>query len=259
MAWKEVSPEELRAIYDHMTLVVEAEAEFVRDFVGGQPADDKGLEVFCRHHLKLTDEEIPDAVARIKGEEVRSTSTPEDEVKEAESYGVCVIRKCERGPWVGDWQIKACIKCAASRLGIFQSKKGAKGDLSHLGIIEPIGMSKQCNHAGHVHLYTVENDGLTIRVPELTFKKYMGSVTNAGGRVSIVHDSEIAAPGSRINFRLRVPPSQFSEASIKGIFSAIQFIGLGSVKPMENGKFRVLRMRYNIPEKAKKGEANEAV
>jgi hypothetical protein len=252
--WKDVSTEELRAIYDKMTMVVEAEGEFTTGFVGGQPADDKGLEAFCRHHLQLSDDEIPAAVARIKGEEVRSTSGPEDEVKEAESYGVCVIRKCEKGPWIGDWMVKACLKAAASRLGIFQQKKGAKGDLTHLGIVEPIELSRQCPHHGHIHLYTVERDGLTVRVPELAYEKFMGSVANAAGRVSIVHDSEVAAPGTRFAFRLRVPPTQFSEAAIKAMFSAIQFIGLGSVKPMERGKFKILRMRMNVHEKSQKGD-----
>jgi len=247
---KTVDATELEAIYQGITLAVEAECEFTTKYVGGQPADEKGLEAFCRHHLKLSDDEIPSAMARISRDELIK-SKEGDEVEERESYGVNVIRRCEKGPWIGNWQIKACIKCACSRLGLFAKKKGAKGDMSHLGKIEAIGNSLWCPIDSHVHMYNGNGPVGT------TFEKFMGSVQGPTGRVSIVHDSEIVEPGTKFAFRLRVPPLQFDETAIKLIFSTIGVIGLGSVKALENGKFKVLSLTYEFPEVGKKSSKKD--
>ncbi|MHA2068814.1 MAG: hypothetical protein ACXABY_31010 [Candidatus Thorarchaeota archaeon] len=245
-----ISAQTLESTYHDLTMSIEAECEFLTSVVGGQPADDKGLEAFCKHHLGLTDEEIPAAIARIKDEEIGERDLEAaGELKERESYAVNIIRRDKSGPWLGSWQIKACIKCACTRLGIFMGKKGSKGDLSHLGRVVPIGDSIKSDFLDRVHVYLP--DGTPV---ETSFQTFMGCVNSPQGRNSIVHDSEVIQPGARFAFSLQVPPRYYSNKDIQLIFSVIGQIGIGSVKALERGKFRVHGIEIYRPVSEKKGK-----
>jgi hypothetical protein len=84
----------------------------------------------------------------------------------------------------------------------------------------------------------------------------MGCVSSPQGRNSIVHDSEVIQPGARFAFSLQVPPLHFTNKDIQLLFSVIGQIGLGSVKALERGKFKVLNVeiyRPVIEKKEKRG------
>lgn len=244
-----IDPKELDAIYEGLCTEVAVEAEFTTELVGGVPADDDRLRGFCKHHLKLEGEELEQALARIKDEEIgeHDPTQPTDEVKEKESYGVNVIRRDEHGPWLGTWMIKACIKCAASRMGIFVAKRGSKGDMAETGQLLAAGMSAQSEARDRVHLYTPGKEPMFT-----SFKEFMGSVSTPSGRHSIKHHSEIAPVGSRFAFTFRFPTAKVNVNDVKMILSVIGEIGLGSVKALERGKFKILSAEVNEPKKTKK-------
>ena len=255
----DVKIEELNKLYANITHRVICNAEFITQMVGGQPASDEGLEAFCRFHLKLPEEEIAAAVKRIKNEEIGENKEvklvkidthelnpqdPEfekpdnlDELKEREAYAVNVIRRDDYGPWIGNWMIKACLKCAASRLKIFVKKRGAKGDLAELGTVRAFGDSAKTNVVDRVHLYLPNGENV-----ETDYHEFMGSVQSPNGRVSIKHHSEVVDVGTRFMFELMVPAFVWDLNDIKDIFSVIGQIGIGSVKAQDRGKFKIVSL-----------------
>lgn len=241
----EITKKDLDKTFDQLTAKIRVECEFTTDYVGGQPADDKGLEAFCKHHLGLEGERLERAIRRIKKEEIgeKDKTEPLDELKEKEVYSVNIIRSDDNGPWIGCWQIKACLKCACSRLGVFQKKRGTKGDMSELGKVTAFGAS-EISHAPVDRIYLYNENGEPVKTK---FKKFMGSVSTPKGKTSICHDSETAPPGTKFAFCLQVPPEKFSLETIKKIMAFIGQIGLGSVKALERGKFKIEYVDVEFP------------
>lgn len=233
--------DELNEIYEGMTCKSVAECVLTRPLVGGLPADDAGIRAFCTHHLKLDGDELDNAVDRIKTQEVgESNVTPENgEVSEVESYGVNVQRHCvgDGCCWLGDFQIKACLKQAASRIGFFKKKIGSKGDMAEMGRVRAAGISLG-GEPEEIRL--IGPDGKPYRGG--LFEKFMGRVNTPQGAKSIVHDSEIAPPGCRFTFELRVAKGRFTKDIIAQMFAAAQQLGLGSARSMERGKFKVEKL-----------------
>ena len=211
--------------------------KFISDYVGGQPSSPEGVRAFAEHHLCLAGAELDAAVARILGEEaqaVKTTSGGTDEVEEKESYGLNVIRRNADGlPWIGTWQVRAMLKQSASRLGIFQAKGkvGSKGDMSEAMMVKPIGISA----GGGVQQIMIARDGKPYSTRE--YRKFMGSVGTPKGRMSIVHDSEIAPAGCEIEFVIEWPSGRVKAKDMAAIIALAQRVGLGSVKAMESGRF----------------------
>lgn len=248
-----VKPGELNAIYEGITTQVVAECELTTDMVGGLPANDEQLEDFCRHYLKVPEDEVEDAVKRIKNEEIGERSgdqDPLDELAEKKSYGLNVVRKDEKGHWIGTWMVKAMMKVAASRLGLFVKKRGSKGDMAEMSRILAFGKSKKSGARDRIHLYS--GNGKAV---ETDFIEYMGSVSNPKGRMSIKHHSETVRPGARFMFEWRFPPFKIKLNDVKMLFATISEIGLGSVKAMERGKLKVVSLEvteHQEPAKSKK-------
>lgn len=130
---------------------------FTAPVVGGQPANDKGIEAFVHHYLNkphpktgvrpMTKAQEIEAVARIKKEEIKEAKdvTPaEGELKEEKTYGLNCLRRNDLGQaYIGTWQFRAMLKQTGSRLGLFQAagKKGSKGDMSEGMLVLPHGAS----------------------------------------------------------------------------------------------------------------------
>ena len=230
---------ELRERYEGMTVRAVAKCTFETVLVGGQPATDKGLEMFCRHKLGLDGQELADAVKRIRDQEIGDRdATNGGEVKEAESYGVNCLRHDDDGAcWLGNWQIKACLKQAASRLGIFKKAIGTKGDMAEMGRAEAFGISAG-SHRERIRI--MNPDGSPYMGNQ--FEKFMGRVNTPQGAKSIVHDSETAPAGCQFEFEFRMPGKLVTEEQLVSVFSAAMVCGLGSAKAMERGKFRIDRL-----------------
>ena len=227
-----------------------AECRLTRQVVGGVPASKDGIKAFVIHHLHIAEgPEADAAVARIMNEEVGERDTPqgEGEIKEKESYGLNVIRRDEFGPFLGDWQFKAALKQAASRVGLFMSKRGTKGDMAEMGKVSAYGVSL---HGPEYKVYLMDPMGT---VPASTYyQKFMGRVSTPSGAKSIVNDAECAPEGSRFGFRFQWYNGKLTEADVVKIFSALPVVGIGSVKSLECGKFDIERLEITIPKSEKK-------
>jgi len=233
---------ELADIYAEGTRLVTARCHFLTRCVGGQPASEGGIRAFAEFHLKLAGPELDAAVKRIMDEEIgEKDATPETgEVKERESFGVNVVRHCPacRGPYLGNWMVKACLKCAASRLGLFAAKGkiGSKGDLAEFGSVTDLSAQTQptCSPF-HVHVYAA--DGKT---PATTYyDRFSGRVNTPQGAKSIVHDSECLPVGATFGIKLRVPRTRLTDEDLARVFAFAQNVGLGSAKALECGKFEI--------------------
>ena len=226
-----------------------AVCRLTREIVGGQPATDEGIRAFAKHHLKIPDDQIEDVVARIKGEEIgECDKTPEaGELKEKESYGLNVLRRSAFGPWLGDWQIKAALKQAASRVGLFVSKRGTKGDIAEMGRISAHGISL---HGPEFHIYLIDSESEAPAGVE--YKKFFGSVTTPSGRKSIVNDAECCLIGSRFEFQFQWYDGKLTEADMVSIFSALPVIGLGSAKSLEQGKIEIEKLEIEMSQRPAK-------
>ena len=222
---------------------------FTTDYAGGQPADEKAVRAFAEHHLGLAGQELEDATKRILREEVGEKDTTgtdakgnPNEVDERESYGLCVVRRNGCGwCWVGTWQVRAMLKQAASRLGLFaaKGKVGSKGDLSEAMLIRAAGPSdmQQCDAIGVV----VDRRPYSGR----KYQKFMGSVQTPQGRKSIVCDHEMLPIGAELHFTVQWPSGRIKADDMARIFALSRRIGLGSVKAMERGRFAVKLLEIN--------------
>jgi len=242
--------DELVEMYEGMCAMAVADCTLTSSLVGGQPADDKGLEMFCRHHLKLDGKALFKAVIRIRTQEIGETEDKDaGELKQVESYAVNVLRHdpVDQCCFLGNWQAKAGLKQAASRLGLFVAKRGTKGDLAEMARVRAAGISLG-KDPSRIRILNPDGSPYVGGV----FEKFMGRVNTPSGKMSIVHDTEIVPPGRRFSFELRVPRDRLTEGQIASIFAALQEIGLGSARSLERGKFRIdtLTITDTKPKKA---------
>lgn len=243
---KQYNQTDLDGLYEKMTSRVTVEAEFTTELVGGMAADEAGITAFCRHHLHLDGDDLTSAVKRIQAEELgkEKDTTPEGgEVEEKLTYGLCMIRRDIYGPWLGNWMIKACLKSAASRLGLFaaKGKRGCKGDVIEMGRIRAHGISLHPEvpqpHA-HVHLM----DPVLDKGTTTYFHDFRGRVSTPAGSMSIVSDRECVDASTRFAFEFRWFSGRLTGDDMAEVISAMTVIGLGSAKAFERGKFRIRSM-----------------
>ena len=227
--------EQIEKSFQEMTKVATAHCTLTTELVGGQPADEKGVAMFVEHHLHLVGSKAEEAVKRILKEEVgeRDTTPEGGELEDNLSYGINVVRHDDFGPWLGAWMQKSCLKAAASRLALFTSKKGAKGDMAEMGRVQAIGASLS---GDPTHIHFVDENGYPAQT---YYKTFRGSVQSPQGRKSIVGDRECVPVGAQFSFEFRLYDGKITEADLVKIFAAASNIGVGSCKAFECGKFRI--------------------
>jgi hypothetical protein len=259
--------EDFAARFENLTNMARLEVEFTSNLTGGQPATRDGITEYVIHHLAKTNaglrrenpkwtkgarkekryfltDEGESAVARIVNEEVGTEDVAPDtgELEDEKTYAVNVLRWTNGSPWLGDWQIKACIKQAASRLGYFVKKKGSKGDLAEGGRVLPVDASERGSDH-RVHLIHPEGpDGWERR----EWNRIFGRVQTPSGGQSIVTDAEVAPIGTRLFFEYRWARGKIGEEEILNTFTLAQNCGFGSAKSLERGRFKILQMEVDI-------------
>lgn len=272
--------QDLRARYDALTGSAIALCRLTRELVGGMSADEDGLRNFVEHQLGLkTPEEIEAAVRRIRKEEIGERNlTPKPgggggvegggeaepklvsvpELEEKLTYGVNIVRKDSYGPWLGDWMAKACFKSALSRIGLFMQKKGTKGDVAEMGLVESYGISRAKNGTPLPYriYFRSDRDG---KLPvETYFQQFKGRVSTPQGMKSIVNDCECVPTESWFAFKVQFYNGKLTADNIADAIASMQVIGLGSAKAMERGKFVCEYLEVTIPEKKKREQMEVA-
>lgn len=235
-------PGELRKRYEKLTTLAVVECTLTTELVGGAPLGEEGVKNFVEHHLRLKDQEAADAVRRILEQEGVAQKLPTNrngsevpgEVPETLTYGLTGFRHSERGAWIGNWQIKAMLKQAATRTNLFVVKRGSKGDLAELGEVVAAGASlMEKDYVERVHLYGPDDR------PAVTYwTKFKGRISGPSGYASIVTDKEAVPRGTRFRFALRYGDKKISESDILDLVAVAQNLGIGSAKAYERGKFQ---------------------
>lgn len=248
---------DLRARYEEMASHSRAECHLTTELVGGVPADEGGMRRFVEHHLGLKGADADAAVHRIKSEEMgeRDVAPEGGELEEKLTHGINIIRRDKYGPFLGNWMPKANLKAAASRLGIFVAKKGAKGDMAEMGEILACGISLK-DPACPWKIYLTGPDGE--EPAETYFQTFRGRVNTPTGSKSIVNDAESVKAGARFEFEFRYYPGKISMDDLADMFAAAMVIGLGSCKAYERGKYQVDKLTYQAGTKRKGKEEKKA-
>lgn len=238
--------EQLERRYEEITSRIICKCEAATQIAGGQPAGEDGIRGFVSHHLGLTGEEADKAVQRIMKEEVGEKPIPEaeGELIEKLTYGVNIIRRDQHGPYLGNWMIHACLKQAASRLGIFVDVRGSKGNFAEAGRVVPAGVSKLTDSIREVYL--IGPDG---KAAKTEWEEFKGRVSSPQGNKSIVHHTECVPPGTRFDFEFRFIRGPLKDADIQDFLALAMIVGLGSVKSLGCGKWRILEADILEPER----------
>jgi len=208
-----------------------------REIVGGLPADEKGVTAFVKSYLGVTDpKEQQEAVQRILHEEIgeRDATPEEGALVDSNVYGVCVVRRTEHGPWIGDWMFKAMIKQSSTQVGMFAQKRGTKGHVAEAGRIQAAGPSIK---GKPYEVHAVKEDGTPV---ETYYKEFKGNVNTPLGRRSIVSHKECLPVGSEFYFVFDWVGRKLNGDDLAEIFAMARQVGIGSAKTFETGKFQIV-------------------
>lgn len=235
-----IQQKDLDAMLEKRRSAIRVSCRMLRPLAGGQPAGEAGLRAFVQHQMGLEPdtEDFEAAVKRIGDEEIgEKDTTPESgEVSTKKVYSVNVIRSSEKGCFIAQHQIKAMLKQAASRMGLFVSRRGSKGDVAELGTVEAFGPSRLMPlRPWEVYLVNESFEPIATQWHEIN-----GSVSTAQGKKSIQTQTEVAPEGSRFEFVIRWPANKLKSDDMFLVLAAATKIGIGSVLSLDYGRFEVL-------------------
>jgi hypothetical protein len=242
---------ELDDLLAEVRSVAVVKCRMLRPLAGGVPAADEALRAFIEHHLGLKGDEAQEAFNRIRKEEsqTRETTPEGGEVKEEEVYAVNVLRRGQAGPFILEHQVKALLKQAASRLGLFQAKGkvGSKGDLAELGTV--------LAHGGSLAVPARPWE-IYLGIPKETrFDVLSGSVNTPQGKKSIQHHTEVAPEGTTFSFEVRWPAKKLTAHDMAKVLAAATQVGIGSCLSMGYGRFEVVEATIEGKEEKAKDPA----
>ena len=248
--------DDLKDRYSDMTSSVIVNCEVATPLVGGLTASDAGIKMFVQHHLGIKDPVEAEATfKRIKSEELGDKPVPSEtgELNERLTYGINVIRRTEKGPYLGNWMIHANLKTAMSRIDLFSSLRGTKGNVTEGGIVYPAGISKRDDRPDCIYL--MGPDGKT---PAKTyFDEFKGRVQSPRGSVSVMHHSECVPAGTRFSYEFKFIRGKMTEDDIRDFLALSMIVGIGSVKSLGNGKFRIVDAEIKAASAERKKKAKE--
>lgn len=242
--------DDLEKRYSEMTASVICQCEAATPLVGGVTASEAGIRAFVTHHLGITDEaEAQKTYDRIMAEEMGEKPVPSEtgELNERLSYGINQIRRTALGPYLGNWMIHANLKTAMSRLGMFSEMKGTKGNVAEGGIVLPSGISQRDDRPDCIYLMAPDGTPATTY-----YEEFKGRVQSPRGSTSIIHHSECVPSGTRFTYEFKFLKGKLKESDIKDLLALSMIVGIGSVKSLGHGKFRILDAEILEPAEARK-------
>jgi hypothetical protein len=243
------------AILDAFRKSIHVQIHFITPLAGGLPGNEEGITSFVQYYLKLIPgtPEFDSCVERIKSAEagIIDTTPEEGEVEEEKSYSVSIIRRHNEYRWIAEHQIKALLKQAASRLGIFNAKRGSKGDIAEMTAVKAIS-SSVIDPDALWQIGICDKNGHPARSEFVCTK---GNVTGPSGKRSIVTYAECIQDGY-LSFDICFPENKLVMKDMLEILAAASQIGLGSKLSIGNGKFEIISAEYE-EKKAKRSRVAE--
>ena len=236
------------------------EIEFNYDVLGTQPKTEELMRKFVETKLNREAKEAEKAGLQPPTEERRAeimnlhlermfgADTVEDSIEEEVERAHTTFFADELGPWIGNYQMKACLRDMATTLGITMARRGSRQTQQHLKWV------LACDENGD--LYPGEK-GLRLHfhrdgeiVPEVDgWVEKTAHVMTAQGPRSVIKRHDYVTQG-RLRFAIGVAcnleknreKATFQDAQITEMMLHAQNNGLGCSRSQGHGTFRVTRL-----------------
>ncbi|NDC89746.1 MAG: hypothetical protein EB075_13290 [Bacteroidetes bacterium] len=236
------------------------EITFNDDVLGTQPKTEELMRKFVEMKLNREAKEAEKAGLQPPTEERRAeimnlhlqrmfgAATVEETIEEEVERAHTTFFIDEAGPYIGNYQMKACIRDMCTTLGIFMQKRGSKQTFQHL-----LGI-RACDHNGEplpgeqgLRLHFWRDEEIVTEVDGWIEKT--AHVMTAQGPRSVIkrHDQVFAAT---LRFLIMVPcnieknreKALIQDEEIAQIMLGAENNGLGCSRSQGHGTFRVTRL-----------------
>jgi hypothetical protein len=160
-------------------------------------------------------------------EDIAEENRQDTELAEEIEAGLTVFRRDEAGLFLRNFQLKACLKEATQRLGYWKKHRGLRGHMQTGMFIKPR------------KIYFQNSDGETLK-EAVGWEEAQGRVYTPQGYKSILRKSEYVTD-VRFEFEIHLLPFHgFGKNQLVEVLELMQWIGLGSWRSREEGKFGML-------------------
>ena len=241
---------------EHRYLV---EIQFNDRILAGKPLQKDMISGMVRAQLKrkaLKEKKDPDAVItdalvdELVAKEIEHLfgGGAEEAIEDAERLRTNVFESTEIGPHIGTYQVKACLNDCLTTLGITQSKRGSKQTMQHATVIlacDESGIPVEGSKSGKLYFFDANNvpiedtDGII---------EICGHVIDKNGPRSILKSSEYMFQ-RKTRFLIVTQcleksrkKAEFVDEDVCKVLNSAQHNGIGAVRKLGYGKFRVTRL-----------------
>jgi hypothetical protein len=159
-----------------------------------------------------------------------------------------VFKSDHEGPYLGTYQMKACLNDCITTLGITMAKRGSKQTVQHATVV------KACDKKGNIYrggkgnrLHFHDLDWKVVDEPD-GIVEICGHVTDANGPRSILKGAEYTE-GRRTRFIVMVQEledsrrkARLDDKDICRVLNAAQHNAVGAVRKLGFGKFDIIRL-----------------
>ena len=196
--------------YQEVDVVIETTTRFY----GGIPQGEDLLRAWIEAKGPIPEETLEEKIDAITPGEV-------EEQVERSSTG---FRTDKDGTYVRDFAVKQMLKESATAVGMFKAKIGTKTNLTIGLVVKP----------ERIHLLKSEPDG---------YEEFQGRVKTMRGLRSILSRKAYFEPGLRIAFRIKMlAGGKLTAKDVRALLDhAGEFVGFGSSRSREAGKFKVVK------------------
>lgn len=253
---KQTMQEKLNALLESHRTAIRVKCRMQLPLAGGLPATENGLRYFVKSHMGIPEDsdEFESVLEKVQEEiGARDTTSEEGELSTEHIYSLNVIRRSQHGPYVMEHMLKALLKQAASRIGVFQKNRGSKGDLAEMGSVLAIEDSLQ-NPDRPWEVYLRNGVGAA----KTHFDIVQGCPSGPKGKKSIQTHTEVTDEGTRFAFELRFGKGKITKDLAMHIIAASTQIGLGSCLSLPYGKFIVEDLEFVGKESSDTDEEDDA-
>ena len=204
---------------------INVELELVGRMYGGLPQGKEQLLKWIEAKGEIPEETVTDKLA------ITPALTPEEMTEKIEMSST-VFRADDQGLFIRDFMIKQMLKECATVLGLTQRKIGSKNILTIGLVVEPERIRPVCTRA------TGEEVQMQLAAG---WEEFQGKVKTMQGPRNILSRKAYIEPGTRFRFEVCfLETDKVTVDDLAVLFKhAGKFVGLGSARSREAGKFKV--------------------